>query len=182
MNMNDRSTLQTILTLLDVLSSHKSEGQSWIHLLSLLCIFTILNQPTASASASSDPPANPLQKLLGDLTKGAGSGASGGDTLLSLLPLLNSPQLKSKLNPSSIAAMMNIVQNLTGTQAVSPAKSSPPPAVTDTQSIPTPPAPSSSSPQPEPTPPPAPTPPASMSPSKSEIPAGGRFLDWKSSF
>lgn len=178
MNTNDRSILQTILSLLDVLSSHRSEGQSWIHLLSLLCIFTILNQPTASvsSSAASDPPANPLQKILGELTKGAVGGANGGDTLLSLLPLMNSPQIKSKLNPSSIAAMMNIVQNLAGTQPAPTAKppAPPPPAVSDVQPASAPPAAT--------TPAPAPTPPASTSPSKSEIPAGGRFLDWKSSF
>lgn len=179
MNTTDKSLLQTILSLLDVLSSHKTEGQSWIHLLSLLCIFTILNQPSPSPAAAS-PSANPLQKLLGDLVKGAGSGgggaigAGGADTLLSLLPLLNNPQLKSKLNPANIAAVMNIVQNLTGSAPPSANKptASAPAAEPQAASI----APAAEPPTPVP---PAAPPPAPPKPNPSP---NGRYLDWKSSF
>ncbi len=175
MSTTDKSFLQTILSLLDVLSSHKTEGQSWIHLLSLLCIFTILNQPTAN-TVSSAQPVNPLQKLLSDLTKGASQngGLGGADTLLSLLPLLNNPQIKSKLNPTNIAAMMNVVQNLTNSAAAPPAKNTVPSP--DIQSAPTgtvpaqPPAP--------PMTPPEPTP----SVSKPNSVPTNRYLDWKSSF
>ena len=176
MSTTDRPLLQTILSLLDVLSSHKTEGQSWIHLLSLLCIFTILNQPPAN-TASSPQPANPLQKLLGDLTKGSSQGGSSGgaDTLLSLLPLLNNPQIKSKLNPANIASMMNIVQSLTNGVSPSPAKSTPPSA--NIQPAPTMPSPPQSPPAPPPTQP-APTPPIP----KSNPAPSNRYLNWKSSF
>ena len=188
MSTTDRPLLQTILSLLDVLSSHKTEGQSWIHLLSLLCIFTILNQPNQplASTASSAQSANPLQKLLGDLTKGAsqGGGIGGADTLLSLLPLLNNPQIKSKLNPNNIAAMMNVVQSITGGITPPPAKNQtiePQPAsmsvapATPPQSPATPPveSPSASS--------PSPITPTTQASSSSPTPTT-RYLDWKSSF
>ncbi len=188
MSTTDKSLLQTILSLLDVLSSHKTEGQSWIHLLSLLCIFTILNQPPANTTSSAQP-ANPLQKLLGDLTKGTsqGGGLGGADTLLSLLPLLNSPQIKSKLNPNSIAAMMNVVQGLTGGTAPTPAKTAPPSsepqptAATATPPVPQP-APSIPSPLETPTAPSlSPTTPPQQMPKPNPAPTN-RYLDWKNSF
>lgn len=175
MSTTDKPLLQTILSLLDVLSSHKTEGQSWIHLLSLLCIFTILNQPTANTSSAQ--PANPLQKLLGDLTKGTsqGGGLGGADTLLSLLPLLNNPQIKSKLNPTNIAAMMNVVQNLTNNVASPPVKNTAPSPETQTASTVV------ASPQPPPVPPPSP--PEPIPPVSKPNPAPtNRYLDWKSSF
>ena len=198
MSTTDRSLLQTILSLLDVLSSHKTEGRSWIHLLSLLCIFTILNQsdqPPASAS-SSTLSANPLQKLLGDLTKGVSQngGLGGADTLLSLLPLLNNPQITSTLNPNNIAAMMNLVQNLAGTAPSSPTKgtvpepqSAPvavsptaPPSTASTPSLFK--APPASPPPPaQPTPPPSPTTSTPETPTSTPAPTN-RYLDWKSSF
>ena len=188
MSTTDKSLLQTILTLLDVLSSHKTEGQSWIHLLSLLCIFTILNQPPTNTSSSAQP-ANPLQKLLGDLAKGTsqGGGLGSADTLLSLLPLLNSPQTKSKLNPNSIAAMMNVVQSLTGGAAPTPAKTAPPsseshPASATAAPSPPQPAPSIPSPlEPTPTPPLSPTTPQPQL-SKPDPAPTNRYLDWKNSF
>lgn len=178
MSTTDKSLLQTILSLLDVLSSHKTEGQSWIHLLSLLCIFTILNQPHQStANTPSAQPTNPLQKLLGDLSKGAsqGGGLGGADTLLSLLPLLNNPQIKSKLNPTNIAAMMNVVQNLTNGTSSPPTKSTAP--TPDVQTAPTVVAPTQTPPAP-PLTSPEPTPPM---PKSTPAPTN-RYLDWKSSF
>lgn len=167
MSTTDRSLLSTILTLLDVLSSHKSEGKSWIHLLALLCIFAIVSQETTSSNPQTSP-ANPLQGLIGDLLKGSAptksTDATGSNMLMSLLPLLNSPQIKSKLNPANIAAVMNVVQNLSVPQA--------PPA-------------SEKPPQTAPTPPPVAPAPATTTkkPANQEAPpAGERYLDWKSSF
>ena len=176
MSTTDKPLLQTILSLLDVLSSHKTEGQSWIHLLSLLCIFTILNQPSANTSPSPQG-ANPLQKLLGDLTKGStqNGGIGGADTLLSLLPLLNNPQIKSKLNPTNIAAMMNVVQNLAGGAAPPPTKNTV--SSSDMQTTPTVPSPS----QPPPAPPPPSPDPSQPLPKPMPAPTN-RYLDWKSSF
>ena len=194
MSTTDKSFLQTILSLLDVLSSHKTEGRSWIHLLSLLCIFTILNQPEQSpaSTASSTQSANPLQKLLGDLTKGAsqGGGLGGADTLLSLLPLLNNPQIKSKLNPNNIAAMMNVVQSLAGTATPTPAKNTAPEPQPASMAVPpATPQPTSSAPPLEappappspPVPPLSPTAPTPQSSPPTPAPTN-RYLDWKSSF
>jgi len=78
-------------------------------------LFTILNrnQHFQGNLTTSTPTGNPLQKLLGELGKGE-SGPSA-DTLMSLLPLLNSPQIKSKLNPTTIAAILGLVNNFGNT-------------------------------------------------------------------
>lgn len=173
MSTTDRSFFQTILTLLDVLSSHKTEGRSWIHLLSLLCIFTILQQESTTDPAPHPTTGNPLQNLLGDLLKSTSPAKSNDtpttNTLLSLLPLLNSPQIKSKLNPANIAAVMNVVQNLTTAPTTTNDKitktpetaPAPPPQNDDVASAPiTAPAPST----------------------KHKSTSNERYLDWKSSF
>lgn len=90
--------------------------------LSLLCLLSILqrNQPIeAQMPASSSPPtanssggtADGLQKILGQLTKSEGG---SGDALMSLLPLLNNPQIKSKMTPSNIAAILGLINNFGG--------------------------------------------------------------------
>lgn len=180
MSTTDRSLIQTILSLLDVLSSHKTEGRSWIHLLSLLCIFTIVSQENNPPQSQSSASVNPLQNLLGDLLKGTATHKSSdnapANTLMSLLPLLNSPQLKSKLTPSNIATVMNVMQNLTTAPASSDEKTtkSPPPSSPQTTSTsPVPPleAPSASQ-----------TAPPPSTPAKTATPTGERYLDWKNSF
>lgn len=181
MSTTDRSLIQTILSLLDVLSSHKTEGRSWIHLLSLLCIFTIVSQENNPPQSQSSAPVNPLQNLLGDLLKGTAnhkaSDNAPANTLMSLLPLLNSPQLKSKLTPSNIATVMNVMQNLTTTPASSDEKTtkSPPPSppqTTSTATVPPLEAPSASQ----------TAPPPLSTPGKTTTPTGERYLDWKNSF
>jgi hypothetical protein len=88
-----------------------------ITVLSLLCLFSIMNrnhgvkEPTQTQPAAST---NPLHKLLGDLTKGNDGGGVSPETLLSLLPLLNNPQLKSKLNPNTIGTVMGLINSLGG--------------------------------------------------------------------
>lgn len=90
--------------------------ETLIPVLSLLCLVSILGygQPRAAQTAAAAPVsgASPLQKLLGDLAKGDGSSGIGPDTLVSLLPLLNSPQIKSKLNPATIGAVMSLLGNI----------------------------------------------------------------------
>lgn len=172
MSTTDKSLLQTILTLLDVLSSHKSEGKSWIHLLSLLCIFAILHQENTASPCPQSSSANPLQSLLGDVLKGTSttksSDSPAANTLLSLLPLLNSPQIKSKLNPANIAAVMNVMQNLTAT----PNNEKPPKSTSP-----------STSPSTQPSPTAAATPPPNESASPKSAPSSPeRYLDWKNSF
>lgn len=113
------SLMHTVLRMLDSLSSNGSASyDSIINILSLLCIASILtrNQSSATSQALAPAPAaapvNPLHKLLGDLAKG--DGGPSPDMLMSLLPLLNNPQLKSKINPSTISTVLGIVNSLGG--------------------------------------------------------------------
>lgn len=121
---SNRSLLQTIITMIDTLIHEGNGYDTLINILSLLCLLSILNrlQPPAlpPISQTSQPTAttNPLQKILGDLTKGMDGSGSGGpspDMLMSLLPLLNNPQVKSKLNPANISNILGLMNNLGGT-------------------------------------------------------------------
>lgn len=115
----DKSLLQVVSRVIDTLTTDNRSYDTLISVLSLICLVTILNRnqnpTTLSAPITSG---NPLQKILGELTKGdAGSAGGSGpspDMLMSLLPLINSPQLKSKLNPSNIATIMSLVNSLGG--------------------------------------------------------------------
>lgn len=114
----DKTLLQSIIRILDTTSSEGSYD-TLINVLSLLCIITILNKnQTQAAQPVSTPSAagSPIQKLLGELTKGDGGGNGGPsmDTLMSLLPLLNSPQLKSKLNPANMSSILGLINSLGG--------------------------------------------------------------------
>jgi len=116
------SLLQTITHILNT-SAHEGSGyDTLISLLSLLCMLHILErlQPPAAAPISQNiqtaAQVNPLQKILGELTKsvdGSGGGPSP-DMLMSLLPLLNNPQLKSALNPSNISNILGLINSLGG--------------------------------------------------------------------
>lgn len=120
---SNNSLLQTVTHMIDTIMSEGNGYDTLINLLSLLCIFHVLNrmQPTAavapiSQTISPSSPANPLQKILGDLTKnvdGSGGGPSP-DMLMSLLPLLNNPQVKSKLNPANISSILGLLSNFGG--------------------------------------------------------------------
>lgn len=86
---------------------------SLINVLSLVCLVSILSRGQGAAPAQTTPAvsgSSPLQKLIGDLAKG--DGGLGPDTLVSLLPLLNNPQIKSKLNPATIGAVMGMLGNM----------------------------------------------------------------------
>jgi hypothetical protein len=87
---------------------------SLISILSLICLVSILSRGQAAAAPAQAAPvtggASPLQKLIGDLAKG--EGGLGPETLVSLLPLLNNPQIKSKLNPSTLGAVMGMLGNM----------------------------------------------------------------------
>lgn len=86
---------------------------SLINVLSLICLVSILSRGQGAVPAQATPVAggvSPLHKLLGDLAKG--EGGLGPETLVSLLPLLNNPQIKSKLNPATIGAVMGMLGNM----------------------------------------------------------------------
>jgi hypothetical protein len=110
----DKGLIQTATRMLDMAVSEGAGYDHLINVLSLLCILSILNRNQPVVQQTSVPaPGNPLQKLIGELTKGEAGGPSP-DALMSLLPMLNSPQLKSKLNPTTIAAVMGLLNNMGG--------------------------------------------------------------------
>jgi len=103
--------LRSVTRMLDSAANDGTGYESLIPVLSLVCLVSILNRGQSSAaSAVPASTANPLQKLLGDL--GKGEGGLGPETLMSLLPLLNSPQIKSKINPTTISAVMSLLGNM----------------------------------------------------------------------
>lgn len=114
----DKGLIQTANRMLDIAVSEGAGYDSLINVLSLMCLLSILNrnQPVPQQVSVPAAPGNPLLKLIGDLSKGDAGGPSA-DTLMSLLPLLNSPQLKSKINPGTIAAMMGLLNNMGGSNA-----------------------------------------------------------------
>ncbi|VBB08773.1 Hypothetical protein LUCI_4054 [Lucifera butyrica] len=131
------SLIQSITKILDNVANNGAGYDALINIMSLMCLITILNrsQPAALpvAAANSNSAGMPvIQKLLGDLLKnegGAGPGGGGGggaDALMSLLPLLSNSQLKSKLNPSNMATILNLVNSLSGSLGDKPAKADKP--------------------------------------------------------
>lgn len=98
-----------------------------IDVLALICLFTIITRksfatgltkpapPAPSQPSQNDNAANNLQKTLGDLLQKAGSGnAETGpspEMLASLLPLLNNPQLKAKMNPANLATIFGLLNS-----------------------------------------------------------------------
>ncbi|MBP2634112.1 MAG: hypothetical protein H6Q72_19 [Firmicutes bacterium] len=122
---NDASTtgssslLNSVTRLLESSLTANTGLDNIITVLSLLCLFSILSRNTAAKDPVQVQPAastNPLHKLLGDLSKSSDGGGGGfsPDTLMALLPLLNNPQLKSKLNPNAIGTVMGLINNLGG--------------------------------------------------------------------
>lgn len=198
---SDRTSFQSIIKMLDSLSA-TGNYDTMINVLALLCLFSILNKnttPQVTAVPAGAPAAaggNPLQKILGELTKGDGGGLGGSlggalgaalgspDMLMSLLPLLNNPQIKSKINPANIASVMGMINNLGGTgnnEKVDPPKAKPEKSEKKT-SIPEP----SVSPPIEQT---IATPSETLAAKVSETPAeeqgkkvSSRFLNWKTNF
>ncbi len=129
-NPGSSSLLGSITRMLDANSSAGAGSDNLITVLALLCLFSIVNknntssQPVLNQAAANS---NPLHKLLGELTKGGDGGGIGGsgfspDTLMSLLPLLNSPQLKSKLNPGTMSTVLGLLNNLGGLGGAAPDK------------------------------------------------------------
>lgn len=111
---SDKSQFQTIMKMIDSLAS-TGQYDTLIQILSLLCLFSISNNNAPALPISSPQTTqsdNPLQKIIGELGKGNGMGSP--DMLISLLPLLNNPQIKSKLNPANISSVMGMLSNLGG--------------------------------------------------------------------
>lgn len=123
----DKTFFQSVIKLMDSMTA-AGNYDSMINILALLCLFSIMNNNSnanvnagAAASSNGQNAANPIQRLLGELTKGDGGGIGGAlgalgapDMLMSLMPLLNNPQVKSKLNPTNIASVLGMLNNLGG--------------------------------------------------------------------
>jgi hypothetical protein len=107
------SLMQSVARMVETAVNDGTGYEQLIPVLSLICLVSILGQGqrgTAQATAPATP-VSPLQKLIGDLAKGDGGGV-GPDTLVTLLPLLNNPQIKSRLNPATIGAIMSLLSNM----------------------------------------------------------------------
>jgi hypothetical protein len=114
----DKTLFQSVIKMIDSLST-TGNYDTIINVLSLLCLLSILNKNTDQVSnalpiSTISQNDNPIQKILGELTKGGGGGLGSPDMLMTLLPLLNNPQIKSKLNPTNIASVMGMINNLGG--------------------------------------------------------------------
>ena len=91
---------------------------SLIRLLSLMCLLSIVQQmpsqsaapPAPSSTAAGTQGGDTLQKLISQLAKTDTSGT--GDTLTGLLPLLNNPQVKSKLTPANMATILGLLSTM----------------------------------------------------------------------
>ncbi len=89
------------------------------HILSLLCLLSILQRmpqeqvspipPPQNAQGVSGSTGDALQRMLGQLTKSEGG---SGDALMNLLPLLNNPQLKSKMTPTNMATILGLINTM----------------------------------------------------------------------
>lgn len=131
METSDKTLINSVIRMLDTLTNDNSHYDTIIQVLALLCILSIVNRPQqhkAIAAPAASAADNPIQKILGQLTKG--EDANAPEMLMSLLPLLNNPQLKSKINPANISSILGLINNLGGTTE----KTSPKPDKTDKSS------------------------------------------------
>lgn len=144
----NKSLLSTIINMIDTIAHEGNGYDTLINLLSLLCLLSILSRlqpPTLSPSPQTSQPmpaTNPLQKILGDLTKSmdgtSGGGGPSPDMLMSLLPLLNNPQVKSKLNPANISNILGLMNNLGSNTTTNDKPESPKPEKTEKKETTTP--------------------------------------------
>lgn len=112
------SLMQVIVRLIyNCITEGTNNYTTIIDILALVCLVSILSRHTSTtiatpANQSITQQTNPLQKVLGELSKGE---SPGPESLMSLLPLLNSPQVKSKLNPSTISTLLGLMSGIGGT-------------------------------------------------------------------
>jgi hypothetical protein len=112
METSDKTLLHSVIRIMDTLTNDTTHYDTLISVLSLLCILSIVNrtQNKAITMPTSNTNDNPIQKIIGQLTKGDDTNAP--DMLMSLLPLLNNPQVKSKLNPANISSILGLINTL----------------------------------------------------------------------
>ncbi|MDU4962252.1 MAG: hypothetical protein E6X17_16470 [Sporomusaceae bacterium] len=140
-----------------------------INILALFCLISILQRNGNTGSVAAAPStAGGLGKLLTDLTKGDGTAGASSDALLSLLPLLNSPQMKSKLNPTTIATVLGLLNSMGGGEKNDHAKQDKSDAKGEPAALPVMPEAEEA-------------PPFASNPAEKKT-ANSRYLNWKSSF
>ncbi|MDR1702857.1 MAG: hypothetical protein LBR56_08770 [Sporomusaceae bacterium] len=126
--MSSESTGSLLATITRLIENNADDSAGLDNLVTVLSLFCLLCVFTRGQGAIIRPPApqsakdaNALNKLLGDLMKGGApssaaagtaSAPSGQDTLMSLLPLLNNPHLKAKLNPATIANVFSLINSM----------------------------------------------------------------------
>jgi hypothetical protein len=182
MSTESQSFLPIIARLLESAVTDGKDYEPIIDLLSLLCLMTIVSHshrqekhtPNLSAAPSPASPAaagNSLQDTLAHLLKSAPAGGNSGpgpESLMTLLPLLNNPQIKAKMTPANMAAIMGLLNHM-GAGSSDNKKAEPP----------------ASSPPPESAAPPAATtnqPPLPTEPPLEQDPPSSRYLNWKTNF
>lgn len=117
------SLIPTITRLVDTSINEEAGLDNLVTILSLLCLICVFTRHHSAPSHTYTPKeaanTNPINKLIGDLMKGDSASAGGNpqEALMSLLPLLNNPQLKSKLNPSTIASVLGLLNNFGGSSS-----------------------------------------------------------------
>ncbi len=112
------SLAHSILQMIQAALTGSMTFDTFNNILALLCLISILQrmpqatstlhpdpQPVSNSSGSGDA----LQKMLAQLAK---SDSGGNDGITSLLPLLNSPQLKSKMTPANMATIMGLLSTM----------------------------------------------------------------------
>lgn len=183
MSTESQSFLPIIAHLLESAVADGKGYEPIIDLLSLLCLMTIVSRshkqeermPNFSAAPSSATPpstaGNSLQDTLANLLKTApasGNSGPGPETLMTLLPLLNNPQIKAKMTPANMAAIMGLLNHM-GTGSSDNKKSEP----------------TTPSPPPESAAPPAATTNQNTLPAEPPLeqdPPSSRYLNWKTNF
>lgn len=113
MNNENQETpvLQATLRMIDNLLAESASQPTLLPILSVLCLITILErtQPIDKIPVYI-PPSGPVQTPPPEPARTTTTNEPPlQDMLLSLLPLLNTPQLKSKITPSNISNLLNIL-------------------------------------------------------------------------
>lgn len=119
--MSEANFSQLMTRLVNNVVNNTTDNTTLITVLSLTCLLSILNRGQAETIIQESMPSPvgssipPLQRALNELSKGGDeSGGPSPDLLMSLLPLLNSPQIKSKINPANIATLFNLLSSMGG--------------------------------------------------------------------
>lgn len=173
MDSPDKNPLLALaMRLTDQSLDQKLNSETLVEILTLLCLISLFQRhtkPSEPEPAQPSPaPTQPgIPKVLTDLLKSTGNSDQGPspDLMMSLLPLLNSPQVKQKLNPANITSLLGLLQGLGNGNSSNSAPEKNEASTKEASNQPEPPAAALSSAQ-----------------RQAEGDKGSRYLNWKSSF